>query len=201
MRGHKNTVKLINNNSSNHNHVEGSTDGPSSQAVGVARAEIVAPIFSVTTPSSNIVTMFPTVVLHPTTPVPAVPRHIRETLTRASTVIKKLPPLLPKPQVQHRTGQLSTSITSCYNCQKLSRVLPYMAHSRRKVAMASRKVVKAPMLLLCEVCGCSISETSIFGDHMQLGVVSRTHLPFMLSNTARGGPGLQNYINHGQLVG
>ena len=76
-----------------------------------------------------------------------------------------------------------------------------MAHNRRKEAMACRKVLKTPMFLLCEMCGCKVRETVIFGDHMKLDHVSSAHLPFFLSNsksTDMWQEGSQNCIEQGE---
>jgi len=138
---------------------------------------------------------------------------------QVNSVIQKIPPMPLQSKVEllnnlsHKSRNLKKVssnniltlnlpvITSCFNCQKLSKVLPYMAHNRRKEAMACRKVLKTPMFLLCEMCGGKVRETVIFGDHMNLDHVSSAHLPFFLSNSRSKGmlqEGSQNRIDQGE---
>jgi len=137
-----------------------------------------------------------------------------------NTVIQNIPsvPSRAKVQLSHSLSQNSRNVktgsnniltlnlptlTSCFNCQKLSKVLPYLAHNRRKEAMACRKVIRTPMFLLCEMCGCKVRETVIFGDHMKLDHVSSAHLPFFLTNNRckemwQEQEGSQNCIEQGE---
>jgi len=136
--------------------------------------------------------------------------------SRASTVIQKPPLVSPRylHTLSHRSKQMKKvhskvltlnlpTLTSCYNCQKLSKVLPYLAHNRRKMAVATKVEVKNSMVLLCEVCGCLVRETVIFGDHMKLDHVSTAHLPVFLENTVSlfqllGPEESQNFIGPGE---
>jgi len=110
-----------------------------------------------------------------------------------ATVITKIPPIVSKPKLQPAITPKARPIKkappklpiviSCYNCQKLARVLPYLAHSRRKLAMSNGRVLDAVMVLLCDVCGSPVRETVIFGDYIVLDHVASAHFPLFLANT------------------
>jgi len=91
-----------------------------------------------------------------------------------------------------KTVSLTPDYKSCYRCQKLSSVLPYLAHCRRKQCNA-----ETSMVLLCEVCGAVVRETVIFGDYVSLDHVSSAHFPSFLVNSESNGLELesQNFIN------
>ena len=77
--------------------------------------------------------------------IPSLPRQskveVMKTLSHKSRNLKEVSPNI-------LTLNLPT-LASCFNCQKLSNVLPYLAHNRRKEDMACRKVLKTAMFLLC----------------------------------------------------
>jgi len=91
-----------------------------------------------------------------------------------------------------KTVSLTPDYNSCYRCQKLSSVLPYLAHCRRKQCDT-----ETDMVLLCEVCGSVVRETVVFGDYVSLDHVSSAHFPSFLVNSESKGLELesQNFIN------
>jgi len=123
-----------------------------------------------------------------------VPRYLLvDSKSSATSVIQKVtPPIHPKAKVSHvpaiirpkpmkKALPVIPSSASCYNCAKLARVLPYLAHSRRKLLMhSSSGVHEAVMVLVCEICGEVVRETVIFGDYIVLDHVTTAHFPSFL---------------------
>merc|ERR1719318_1414103 len=207
-------VKMINNNKSavqtvnnNDNHV---VQTPVIKAPHLPVYSI--PIIQVRTPQVlnpvKVTRNAPTFSSQPSVP------YAKSSAT--SSVIQKVtPPILPKSKVSHvpamrpklpkKTVSVTPSSPSCYNCQKLARVLPYLAHSRRKLSMHSSSGEHgAVMVLVCEICGEVVRETVIFGDYIVLDHVSTAHFPsFLVNSQGQAGAvgqegGSQNYIKMGE---
>ena len=114
---------------------------------------------------------------------------------------KLQPAITPKARPIKKATPKVPTVISCYSCQKLARVLPYLAHSRRKLAMSSGRVLDAVMVMLCDVCGSPVRETVIFGDYIVLDHVASAHFPLFLVNSPAPGSRLtenQNTISQGE---
>jgi len=134
--------------------------------------------------------------------VVGIPNASNSVIQKNTSVVHPQPklPLCPRPAPKARLTKKSVpklpTSSSCHNCQKLSRVLPYLAHGRRKLVMSSTRVFDAAMVLLCEVCGAVVRETVIFGSHMVLDHVSTAHFPLFLVNRPEHGLGIEENQNY-----
>ena len=137
-----------------------------------------------------------------------VPRYLLVDVPGATPSVIQRNTCIPTPQFKLPISRPAKKFPSklpsgpnCHNCHKLARVLPYLAHVRRKQVVSSKMMWESAMVLVCELCGSVVRETVIFGDHMRLGHVSIAHFPSFLNNRQVQSQvvGNQNFINLGKI--
>lgn len=106
------------------------------------------------------------------------------------TVTSRRPPGFGEATVQKSSSLPKTTVSlpkssarPCHNCQRLSKYLPFLGYSWRKLLGMDKSQVLSSLVLMCEACGLFVRETVIYGDHMRLDHVAAAHFPTFLHNS------------------
>ena len=72
----------------------------------------------------------------------------------------------------------------CHNCKKLSKYLPFLGYSCRKLLGMEKTQSLTLLVLMCEVCGLFVRESAITGTSMKLEHAAASDFPSFLHNSA-----------------